>query len=156
MRSVDFIEAPRPGTGGRPSDADVAELLLRAATELFEHGQTTKRTIEATERLGEALGVQATVFPRFGEVILRIEEPDGPRHAVVEAAPLGVDMGKVVATGRVIDAVREGRMDAASIHPALLAVGRMEGVSVGRFALLAAAGAAALGVISGPIRLALP
>ena len=65
------------------------------------------------------------------------------------ATPAGVDMRKVAATIGVIDDVCSGRLDAAAAQQALETIGRFPPVSITRFALLAAAGAAALGVIFG-------
>jgi uncharacterized membrane protein YjjP (DUF1212 family) len=116
-----------------------------AATLLFVNGQTTERTIEAAERLAAALGVQATLLPRWGELVLQV----GSRCEVMAASPVGVDMGKVAATMRVADQVCEGLIAAEAVRPALEAIGRRPPVSVARFAIMAAAGAASLGVIFG-------
>jgi uncharacterized membrane protein YjjP (DUF1212 family) len=116
-----------------------------AATLLFVNGQTTERTIETTERLAAALGVQATLLPRWGELILQA----GSRCEVTAASPVGVDMGKVATTMRLADQVCDGLIMAEAVRPALEAIGRRPPVSVARFAIMAAAGAASLGVIFG-------
>jgi uncharacterized membrane protein YjjP (DUF1212 family) len=129
--------------------ATLHDLTLLAATLLFENGQTTERTIEQTERLGDSLGVRATLLPRWGELTLRIDDGGAAQLETVAANPLGVDMGKVAATVEVIDGVCEGRIGSEAVGPALAAIKRHPPVSLARFALLAAAGAAALGVIFG-------
>jgi uncharacterized membrane protein YjjP (DUF1212 family) len=134
---------------GHPTGREAPDLLMLAAIELFEHGQTTERTMAATARMGEALGLTATLLPRWGDLTIRIETDDGARAVIAAAAPVGVDMGKVVATVGVIDDLCGGRLAVANLHAALDAAGRTPGVSLARFALLAAAGAAALGVIFG-------
>lgn len=58
-------------------------------------------------------------------------------------------MNKVTATMALIDKVCEGRLDAAAVQSALESITRLPAVSIARFAFLAAAGAAALGVIFG-------
>ncbi len=134
----------------RPAqDSADADLLMGAALQLFEHGQTTERTVAATARLGAALGLRATLLPRWSDLTIRVDAEDGARYAVAAAAPTGVDMGKVVATIGVIEDVCVGRIAANAAPAALAAAGRVPSVSLARFALLAAAGAAALGVIFG-------
>jgi len=64
-----------------------------------------------------------------------------------------MDMNKVTATMAAIDKVCDGRMDAARVRSALEAITRFPPVSIARFALFAAAGAAALGVIFGAAHL---
>jgi uncharacterized membrane protein YjjP (DUF1212 family) len=101
------------------------------------------------ERLGEALGVDVAVLPRWGALTLRIEDPDGPRLECVAAEPLGVDMTKVSATNDLIDQVCDHRVGADAAQSALAAIAQLPPVSLARFVLLTAAGAAALGVIFG-------
>jgi uncharacterized membrane protein YjjP (DUF1212 family) len=105
--------------------------------------------VAGSEQLAEALGFRASVFPRWGELVVRIEDDAGSRYEIVAAEPAGMDMSKVTATMAAIDKVCDGRMDAAAAQSALEAITRLPPVSIARFALLAAAGAAALGVIFG-------
>jgi uncharacterized membrane protein YjjP (DUF1212 family) len=105
--------------------------------------------VTAVEQLAHALGFRATVFPRWGELTARIENDTGSRYEIIAAEPVGVDMRKVAATVSVIDDVCAGRMDAEAARYAVEAIARFPPVSVARFVLLAAAGAAALGVIFG-------
>lgn len=142
---------------GRPDErvvpSNALDLLLTSAVLLFQHGQTTEKMIDTMTRLAEALGFQVSVFPRWGDLTVRVEGPSGSLHEIIAASPTGVDMGQVAATMNVIDDVCNGRLDAASGRSALEAIPRLPPVSVARFALLAAAGAAALGVIFGEIHL---
>jgi uncharacterized membrane protein YjjP (DUF1212 family) len=78
-----------------------------------------------------------------------MDDDADPHYEIIAAQPVGVDMNKVAATMGVIDRVCDGRMDAASARSALEAVGQLPPVSMVRFALMAGAGAAALGVIFG-------
>jgi uncharacterized membrane protein YjjP (DUF1212 family) len=95
------------------------------------------------------LAIRATVFPRWDELTLRIEDDSGTHCEIVAASPTGVDMNKVVATMRVIDQACDGLMDAPAARSALEATNHLPPVSTARFALMAAAGAAALAVIFG-------
>jgi len=143
-----FSTTPPPKHVG--SAAGLA-LISVSARLLFANGQTTQRTVSAVERLAEALGFRATVFPHWGDLIVRIDDDNGSRYEIMAAEPVGVDMSKVAATVSVIDRVCDDRIDAEAARSALEAVARCPPVSVARFALLAAAGAAALGVIFGAV-----
>jgi uncharacterized membrane protein YjjP (DUF1212 family) len=131
--------------------ADELAVLLLSANLLFANGQTTERTITAVTRLGAALGYRASLFPRWGELSIRIHGTSGDHQEIIGVQPAGVDMNKVVATMKVIDDLCDGRIDAAAARSSLEAVARYPPVGLARLALLAAAGAAALGVIFGTV-----
>jgi len=131
---------------------DIA-LITASAELLFANGQTTQRTVSDVERLARALRLRATVVLRWGELIVRIADDSGFHNEIVTVEPAGVDMSKVAATSGVIDELCEDRIDAAAARSALDAISRRPPVSLPRFALLAAAGAAALGVIFGAAHL---
>src|SRR2546425_7027255 len=143
--------ATQPGEHvASPGDSALISVSARL---LFANGQTTARTVAAVEQLADGLGFRATVFPRWGELTVRIDDDTGSRYEIIAIEPVGVDMSKVAATMSVIDKVCAGRMDAEAARSALDAITRFPPVSVARFALLAAAGAAALGVIFGAAHL---
>ena len=129
--------------------AEELALISLGARLLLENGQSTENIVSALDQLANALGFHATIFPRWGELTILINDGGGSRHEILAAAPVGVDMRKVAATIGVIDDVCNGRLDAEAARSALDAVARFPPVSITRFALLAAAGAAALGVIFG-------
>ena len=133
----------------RLDPASALELVSTSARLLFGNGQTTERIITASEQLAEELGFRASLFPRWGELVVRIEDEAGSRYEIMVAEPVGMDMSKVSGTMAVIDKVCDGRMDAAVARSDLERIARLSPVSIERFALLAAAGAAALGVIFG-------
>ncbi|MFG1462585.1 threonine/serine exporter family protein [Xanthobacter sp. DSM 24535] len=135
-----------------PGDNDAFALVCACATILYLNGQTTERTIENIARLGRALGLSVAVFPTWGELIIRMEPLTGPGISRVEAivaAPVGVDMNKVTLTIELIDEVCADRMDIAHARAAVQDIARLPPASTPRFIGLAAAGAAALGVIFG-------
>ncbi|HWW81852.1 MAG TPA: threonine/serine exporter family protein [Steroidobacteraceae bacterium] len=127
------------------------QLTAAAAALLFENGQTTERTIDDARRLARSLGIDADIFLRWGELIVRLTGDAGAQERVIAAAPTGVDMGKVAATLNVIDGLTRGDMDAPAAESALRAVAQGRSVSDTHFAVFAAAGAVALGVIFGVI-----
>jgi uncharacterized membrane protein YjjP (DUF1212 family) len=128
---------------------EALDLMLRAATLLFANGQTTERMMETTARLGGAFGFPADLLPRWGELTATVDEGDALRAATVVANPLGVDMGKVAATMDLIDRFCDGRIDTGTAQAELETIRHRPPVALVRFASLAGAGAAALGVIFG-------
>jgi uncharacterized membrane protein YjjP (DUF1212 family) len=129
--------------------AKTGALLVEAARLLFEHGETTHRTVSTITRFGLALGFPVSMIPRWGELTLRIDTSNGPHYEIFVAESLGVDMGKVAATNELVDRVCAGKLDAEAAGAALAAIVSKPPVSLLRFAVLAGAGAAALGVIFG-------
>lgn len=125
-------------------------LLIACMKLLFANGQTTERSVASVERLGEALGLSVAISVRWGEIALRVKGRDGfDRLEVVEVAPAGVEMHKVTETLHVMNAVCDGKRSVADALTDLAAVAKLPPVSLVRFAGLAGAGAAALGVIFG-------
>lgn len=122
-------------------------IIATAAKLLFIDGQTTQATLRATERLARALGVNVTLIQHWGELILVDEHTLDVRF--IPAAPTGIDMGRVAATERAVDAICEGRCEPAAALASLEAVERTPPLSTPRLAIMAGAGAAALGVIFG-------
>ena len=129
------------------SSEAVLKTTALAATLLFVHGQTTERTVIATERLGRALGVAVKVLPYWGELTVEVDGTSVSQ--IVPAKPLGIDMGRVLAITTVIDRVCNGTLPADDAQSALTSAGRLPPASTPRFTLFAAVGAASLGVIFG-------
>jgi uncharacterized membrane protein YjjP (DUF1212 family) len=160
MNGVDQNQAPAAGMQPRgaqlqahvPSTQQLALLSLGARL-LFENGQSTERVVSAVGQLADALGFRAAAFLRWGELTICVDDGDFSRCVLLDCAPLGVDMRKVACTIDVIDKLCAGRLDAEASRSALDAVMRFAPVSLMRFALLAAAGATALGVIFGATHL---
>lgn len=125
------------------------DLTARVAALLFVNGQTTERVQLETGRIARALGFDASIFVRWGELTIRFDQPGERRSAVVAAVPAGVDMRKVTAVLEMIDEASGGRLPAEAVSSKLDAIGAFPPISVTRFAVLAGAGAAALGVIFG-------
>ena len=140
------MESSRPEALTREAALKTTAL---AATLLFAHGQTTERTVIATERLGRALGVTIRVLPYWGELTVELE--GAPISQIVPAKPLGVDMGRVLAVTTVIDRLCHGTLPAEAAQSALESAGHIPPVSTPRFTLFAAIGAASLGVIFGTL-----
>jgi uncharacterized membrane protein YjjP (DUF1212 family) len=133
----------------RVASAEELALISLGATLLFENGESTAKVVSFTEQLSHALGFGATVIPHWGDLTIRIDDGGSSRYEIIAAAPVGVDMRKVTETTGVIDDVGNGQIDTAAAKSALQTIARLPPISLTRFALLAAAGAAALGVIFG-------
>ncbi len=131
------------------TESTAIQLTANVAVALFENGQTTERTIESARRVAKVLGFEADAYLRWGEVRVRLGGEAGPRGTVIAAEPVGVDMGKVAATLEVIEKLERGQVSAPAADTALRAIVHRPPVSDTRFALFAAAGAVALGVIFG-------
>ncbi len=155
LRGMSASHAVQASPGRFPRDAnahaDTGDLLLSIATLLFENGQTTQQTKAVVAELGGLLGVEAELFPQWGDLIVRIDEPGGQENHVVNSMPTQVDMRKVADTMRVLDAMREARMDAVAARREVAAIAQLPPVSTIRFASFAAAGAVALAVIFGAL-----
>jgi uncharacterized membrane protein YjjP (DUF1212 family) len=128
---------------------DDLDVVLLSARLLFQNGQTTEKTATTAMRLGAALGHRTILFPHWGELSIRVDGPTGCQQRTIDATPAGVDMNKVVATTKVIDDICDGRIDAAEARASFEAIARYAPVGLIRFASMAGAGAAALGVIFG-------
>jgi len=145
---TDAGEAMAPAAGYLTSAA-VLETVALAASVLFECGQTTQRIVVAAERLGRALGMRVTLHLHWDQITVKIDGT--PSSETVHAMPLGVDMGKVLATMTIVDQVCDGTLPSKAARGALASVPRLPPASTLRFALFAAVGGASLGVIFGAL-----
>ena len=126
-----------------------SDLILSFAKVLFHNGQATDQTISATERLGRALELRASIFPLWGELDLQTEDTDAKLSAQIAANPSGVDMNRVASTMRTVEDVEAGRLSADAASKAIAAIAKAPPAPTWLFALAAAAGAVALSVIFG-------
>ena len=129
----------------RSVDAETENLLIRTATLLLANGQTTEGTRLAVERLAKAKGYPVGFSARWDEFVLRSES----ETVFGEVAPTGVDISRVTATEAVVEAACLDRITSAEALGRLAAIQRSAPVKLRRFASMAAAGAASLGVIFG-------
>ena len=130
------------------------EVVLDFARLLHVNGQSTDETVAAAERLGNTLGLQVRIMPRWGELQLHARDGDASLVSVGAADPTGVDMGRVGSAMRVVDDVGAGRLAAAAVPAAISAIAHAPPAPTWLFTLAAAAGAAALAVLFGVQHLA--
>ena len=128
---------------------ECADLALAVAKVLYVNGQATEQTVEAVQRLGRVLGLNATIIPRWGELLLVGEDGEGSVTARIAAEPAGVEMDRVARAMRVIEDIGAGRLAAVAARQAVEEISRLPPAATWLFALAAGAGAVALAVIFG-------
>jgi uncharacterized membrane protein YjjP (DUF1212 family) len=126
-----------------------SDLILSFAKVLFANGQATDQTMSASERLGRALGLRATLMLRWGGLALQAEDANATLSAKVAVDPSGVDMDRVASAMRAVADVESGRLSENAASQAIAAIARAAPAPTWLFALAAAAGAVALSVIFG-------
>lgn len=126
-----------------------SDLLVAFARVLFVNGQSTDQTLAAAERLAGALGLRASLLPRWGELLLQAEDGDARLISVMPAAPAGVDMDRVVSATRALEEVAAGRLAPTAAMAEINRISRAPPAPAWLFALAAAAGAVALAVLFG-------
>jgi uncharacterized membrane protein YjjP (DUF1212 family) len=124
-------------------------LMLQAGKLLFANGQTTERIVVALKEFATVGGFTTAIFVEWGALRIDLGNGLGSRSETIAVEPAGVDMSKVRATMNLIHEVSVGKNDLAGARSALQRISESPPVLLLRFALLAAAGAAALGVIFG-------
>jgi uncharacterized membrane protein YjjP (DUF1212 family) len=126
-----------------------ANLVLAFAKSLYANGQATEQMVDAAKRLGRALGLRATIIPRWGELQLVADSEDAALAVQSVAAPAGVEMDRVASTMRAIEDIAVGRLAPDAAKKTIDEISRSPPSPTGLFALAAAAGAVALAVIFG-------
>jgi uncharacterized membrane protein YjjP (DUF1212 family) len=124
-------------------------LVLAFARVLYVNGQATEQTMSAAERLARALGLRATIVPRWGGLELLVDDQQGMLTVQVAADPAGVEMDRVASAMRAIDAIEAGRLTADAAMESIADISRAAPAPTWLFALAAASGAVALAVIFG-------
>src|SRR5262249_24695752 len=131
-----------------------SDLVLSCARVLHVNGQSTDETMAATERLGNRLGLHATLIPHWGELHLQVGDLGTIPVAVGAAKPTGVDMDRVASAMQVIDEVGAGRLARPAALKVISAIAQAPPAPTWLFTLASAAGAAALSLLFGVQHLA--
>jgi uncharacterized membrane protein YjjP (DUF1212 family) len=126
-----------------------ADLVLNIAQVLFVNGQSTEQTLAAAEHLGEVLGLHAKIVPRWGELLLQVQDGDIKLISVVSATPTNVAMGRVASAMHLIEDLSTGRIKPETAKRAIQSIAQAPPAPTWLFTIAAAAGAAALAVIFG-------
>jgi len=125
------------------------DLVLAFARVLYVNGQATEQTVSAAERLSCAVGLRATIMPRWGEVQLVADNKDRNLIAYIAADPASVGMHRVASTMRAIEDIASGRLPPDAAMNTITEISRSPPAPTWLFALAAASGAVALAVIFG-------
>jgi uncharacterized membrane protein YjjP (DUF1212 family) len=150
---VDRVVPAGDAVKGPQAAVDFESLLVQAAELLFLNGQTTQRTVTTVRRLGAAFDFRIDVFPRWGELTVRLWDRGTPLDDIAAVAPTNVDMGKVSATMKIVDGLTARTLEAGAAQALLQGIRGSPPASTLRFVIMAGAGAAALGVIFGVMQL---
>src|SRR5262245_60357880 len=134
--------------------AQRTRLVLAFARVLYVNGQSTDETVAAMARLGDALGLRATIIPRWGELVLQAEDGDAWVVCVADADPTGVDMHRVASTMRVADEMSAGHLAPLAAMDAVARISTAAPASAWVFALADAGAAVAVAGLSGVQHLA--
>jgi uncharacterized membrane protein YjjP (DUF1212 family) len=126
-----------------------SKLVLGFASVLYVNGQATEQMVSAAGRLGRALGLRATILPRWGELKLVADDNDGVPEASIAANPAGVNMERAASAMRAIDDIVSGRLEPEPAAKTIAEIARSPPSPTWLFALAAGAGAMALAVIFG-------
>jgi uncharacterized membrane protein YjjP (DUF1212 family) len=129
--------------------AEALELVIQGSSLLFVNAATTEQTINAGARIALALGHDALIIPRWGELAVRVRDEHRPLHDITPVSPVAIDMDKVLATSRTIDLIFDRTLGAEAARSAFAKIDALPPVSLGRFTLAAAVGACALAVVFG-------
>ena len=133
-------------------DDDPAAVLSTVIRLLLAHGQTTERVVQAAQGLAGRLGYQLGIAPGWGCTLVSLVRGEARRMEVVVAPPVAVDMRVVAGVMRLIEPPPGRPFDIATVVAGLQALDHTPPVSVARYAVMAAAGAAALAVVFGVAR----
>src|SRR4051812_49099147 len=151
---MDRVSAAGIGLSGDEQDdlppADRA-LLMKVAVVLFANGQTSEGIRIALARLGHVLGREVLVSAAWGMLTVKVGTARAPEQSFT--VPSAVDIGRVVVAERIVDDFCGARLASREALAALDAIDGRPPVSLVRFAVMAGAGAAALGVIFGAANL---
>ena len=126
-----------------------SNLILAFARVLYINGESTQQTLAAAKRLGDLLGLPASIFPRWGELELKAEDEQGTVISAAEANPAGVDMDRVASTLRTIEELCKGRILTTNAIEVINRIADAQPATTWLFTLAAGVGAVALAVLFG-------
>jgi len=126
-----------------------SRVVLDFARLLYVNGQATEQTVSAAERLARALGLRASLIPRWGALQLLVDDQQGMLTAQVAADPSGVEMARVASAMQAIGDIEAGRLTPDAAAKGIADIASLRPAPTWLFALAAASGAVALAVIFG-------
>jgi uncharacterized membrane protein YjjP (DUF1212 family) len=136
-------------TAANRSILERSDLVLACAHVLHTNGQSTDETVQAAERLGTELGLQATVIAHWEELELRAADGTASQVLLERGSPTGVNMDRVASAMSAIENFAAGRTAIGAAPGTIKAIAYAPPASTWLFTLAAAAGAAAMAVVFG-------
>jgi uncharacterized membrane protein YjjP (DUF1212 family) len=124
-------------------------LVLAFAKVLYVNGQSTDQTLAAAGQLAGALGLNVSIMPRWGELLLQAEDGNARLLTATPAEPSGVNMDRVAAAMRALQEVSTGRLASTALMAVISTIARAPPAPAWMFTLAAGAGAVALAVLFG-------
>ncbi|WP_319435733.1 threonine/serine exporter family protein [Mycobacterium sp. RTGN5] len=124
------------------------DLALRAATLLYDNGQSTQMVLVAVDRINQGLGSRTTVVPSWAS-LLAVPDDTATPVRVAPVSPVGVNMRRVATAMRAIDRAEDGPLDRAGLDRELTIAASETFSGTVAFVTACAAGAAALAVVFG-------
>lgn len=131
------------------SPASASSTVLEVAAMLQNNGQSTGMTLAAVDRLNNGLDISTTLIPSWQSLLLTDSgDGTGAAHAV-PVSPTGVNIARVAAVMRMVDAAEDGPVALADVRGALTDAASLPLSHPALFTLACAGGAGALAVIFG-------
>src|SRR5262245_53708022 len=149
LGAVEFANDKLQGAPSLRSLQERARLVLAFARVLYVNGQSTDEIVAAMARLGDVLGLRATIIPRWGELVLQAEDGDAGLVFVGTADPTGVDMHRVASTMRAAGELNAGRLSPITAMDAVARISRAAPASTWMFTLADAVAAVTVAVLFG-------
>jgi uncharacterized membrane protein YjjP (DUF1212 family) len=126
-----------------------SDLVLACAHVLHTNGQSTHETVQAAERLGTQLGLQATMIAHWEELELRAADGTGSQVSFERGSPTGINMDRVASAMSAIENCALCRPPIGAALENIKAIAHAPPAPTWLFTLAAAAGAAAMAAIFG-------
>src|SRR5580658_7339271 len=121
-----------------------SDLVLAVAQVLYVNGQSTDQTLAAAGQVAGALGLRASIMPRWGELQLQAEDGDASLISATPADPSGVHMDRVASAMRAVEEVAAGRLTPTAAMTATGTISKLPPAPAWMFTIAAGAGAVAL------------
>src|SRR5690349_25072230 len=98
------------------SPASASSAVLEVGAMLQNNGQSTGMTLAAVDRLNNGLDISTTLIPSWQSLLLTDSgDGTGAAHAV-PVSPTGVNIARVAAVMRMVDAAEDGPVALADVR----------------------------------------
>lgn len=115
-----------------------SDLVLACAHLLHTNGQSTHETVQAAERLGNELGLRATIIANWEDLELRATDCTGNQVSFERGTPTGMNMDRVASAMSAIEDFAGGRRAIGAALENIKAIGDAPPAPTWLFTLAAA------------------